>query len=201
MTLQVNFRVSEMGEILKLNYNHIWAVSHFMAKSDIRFYLCGMLVDGENLVATDGHAMGICSMEHNDDFKQQYKNGLIIPSYAINSLVRKLGKPVGIKKNREIDLLKINDKFFVLTNNLDAHEYFSAVDGRYPDYKRVDMPKPTIVPKSVVILDSKYLIKFNKVADGIGKVRPVIYFGEDDKKACYVEISENMHCIVMPLRT
>lgn len=191
-----------MKKILELSYSHVWASSNFIAKKEIRFYLCGIFVDGENIVSTDGRAMCVCKSEIIDDqFKEDFKNGLIIPAYAVDSLVRKIGKPVGLNNDKVVNLYQLDNGYFLLSDELDAHEYFKNVDGRYPDYKRVDIEKPTKAPKSFSIIESIYLIKFNKVSQGINKIRPFIYFGEAETDRAYVDISSDIHCIVMPLRT
>lgn len=189
-----------MNTILELDYKHIWASANFMAQKEVRFYLNGIFVDGENIVSTDGRAMLICNMENNEDFKKEYNNGIIIPEYAINSIIRKLGKPNKLNTINKITLSKFDDGCFLLSDQLNAHEYFRNVEGRFPDYKRVDIPRPTEPPKQFSMLDPKYLIKISKISKGLNIIYPMIYFGEFETQVAYVELSKEIHCLIMPLR-
>lgn len=90
------------------------AVALAMAKKDIRYYLNGVMINENHIVATDGHRMHI--FYHG----QQWDHGETVIPREIVDLALKM-------KSSNIE---ITDK---AVNGIP----FNALDGRFPDYRRV----------------------------------------------------------------
>lgn len=89
-------------------------------KSDIRFYLNGIMVDEKCIVATDGHRMH--AIKHN----QEWEHGqVIIPRAAVELAVKEKTKEVKITPN-QIGSIS-----------------FTKLEGIFPDYMRIIAPGTT----------------------------------------------------------
>lgn len=104
-------------------------VSHAMAKSDVRYYLNGMLFDLEGnklkCVATDGHRLAMYGVDVSHDKPIK----VILPNNSVNLLAKVFAgsDSVSIRMNSQRIQFDSGDVRF--TSNL--------IDGRFPDYNRV----------------------------------------------------------------
>ena len=90
------------------------AVALAMAKKDIRYYLNGLMINENHIVATDGHRMHI--FYHG----QQWEHGeTVIPREMIDLALKM--KAVNVE----------------ITGKTINGIPFNALDGRFPDYRRV----------------------------------------------------------------
>lgn len=121
---------------ITLRIKDIKAVSHAMAKSDIRYYLNGMLIhtNGHDtrLVATDGHRLNIAIVERTMliETPQQF----IIPDTLVNTICK--CKAPRRNKSPEVTLNFADGKVSALLPD-GAESVAKLVDGRYPDYDRI----------------------------------------------------------------
>ena len=152
----------------------IRAMSHLMAKSDVRYYLNGILVEvwpGEvRLVATNGHFMGALRIAgaavrtvDGDGIDCDYAGDpleIIIPDVTIRA----------IKSDRHVDMIALHrdsDGRYSL-RDLNATHAFTPIDGKFPDYRRV-MPKN--VNGECAQYNPDYIGAFAKVAAELGGKR------------------------------
>lgn len=112
----------------------------FMSKEETRYYLNGIyfeLLEGSddiNLVATDGHKLGVLT-EHVDrleGFDGEIK--AIIPAKGLDTMLAMLK---GVKEDWPITLRFSDDGRLVLIDTPDEKGEFKLIDGTYPDYRKV----------------------------------------------------------------
>lgn len=175
---------------IELQYKNLKAAALCKAYRDVRFYLCGVYVGDGFIASTNGHMALLCN---EGDAKGM---DLIIPGEAINSLIKKVGNsPIG-----EITKLHQIDKEFWMLDHSGTMEIFRPVEGKYPDIKRIDIEKPSDIQfKDFPHFDFTYLGIFQKVAKIYKQGRPLVYPTTEHARA-YVEITENVHGLLMPCR-
>ena len=100
---------------LTIDTKKIKAVLLACAKKDIRYYLNGTFVNSKHIVCTDGHRMHV--LAHGQDIGEI--EGFIIPRETIELAI------------------KMKTPNFTITSDSVNNIPFDALDGRYPDYKRV----------------------------------------------------------------
>jgi DNA polymerase-3 subunit beta len=105
-----------------------------MANQDVRYYLNGLLFEGDSsclrVIATDGHRLAVSSIDESP-LKADQKLHLIIPRKAVNELLRLLSeKPEdAVKVQTGDNHIRLETDQFVFISKL--------IEGRFPDYKRV----------------------------------------------------------------
>ncbi len=116
------------------DFQHLLSKTDFsMAQDDARYYLEGMLLAQEAgqliAVATDGHRLAICQVEHGDEKGQDAR--VILPRRAVYELKRVLpqaGEMVSVGIGEKLVCVRLGA--ITLTTKL--------IEGsKYPDYKRV----------------------------------------------------------------
>lgn len=180
----------EFKKSIELKYKNIQAAALCKAKFDVRFYLCGIYVGDGFVASTNGHILLIC--------EEPEANGmdLIIPSEAIDSLIKKVGKNPIFKT---IFLHQVDEEYWLL-QHVESYELFKPVDGKYPDVKRVDLKKPTDIQfKEYPRFNLEYLTIFQKVAKIFNIFSPYIYPTTENDRA-FIEITDNVHGVLMPCR-
>lgn len=107
-----------------------------MAQQDVRYFLNGMLLEVEpdhvRTVATDGHRLAMCTLEHDTGASSRQ---VIVPRKGVLELGRLLGEseePVAVRLGP--NHLRASVSGFDFTTKL--------VDGRFPDYDKV-IPRGT----------------------------------------------------------
>ncbi|MFW1996739.1 hypothetical protein ACG904_17585 [Acinetobacter guillouiae] len=180
----------EFKKTIELQYDNLKATALCKAKNDVRFYLTGIYIGDGFVAATNGHMALICIEPDTVGMD------VIIPGDAIDSLIRKVGNKSKIKTTL---LHQIDDEFWCL-NHGGNFEMFRLIEGKYPDIKRVDIPKPTEIQfKEFPSFNFTYLGIFQKVAKIYKQGYPFIYPTTERDRA-YIEITENVHGILMPCR-
>ncbi|AWW07717.1 MAG: beta clamp protein [Podoviridae sp. ctbh1] len=173
-----------------VKYSHLQAALPFAAKQDVRFYLTGVLVKDGMVAATNGHCALICNSDDVSDME------IIIPRIAIESLIKKLGKN---PMHDVITISQIDKEFWVMDYKNDVFEMFKPIDGRFPDIGRVDISKPSEAPNQFIHWNLDYLHIFMKCAKTLKVLYPK-FFPTAHDKATYVELNEEVHGILMPIR-
>lgn len=173
-------------------YRYLKAALNHVATNDVRFYLCGVCLGDGFIAATNGHHLLMI------DDKDIFGMGLIIPSDAIKSLVRKIGK-----KPRDQELsIEIKDNGFGLMSCSGEYEYFKFIDGKFPDVKRADIPKPSKPIAEWVYLDPRYIMCFQKTMNDLtgGSTLVPLIMPTGKNTAAYIELVDNVHGVLMPRR-
>lgn len=181
----------EFLETIEVKYYDLKAASLCKAKSDVRFYLCGVYLGDGFIASTNGHVGLIIEEENLKGFD------LIIPAETIDSLVKKVGNNPMFKN---VFIHKVDDDFWLLDHN-GSYELFKPIDGKYPDIKKIDIEKPKDIQfKEYPSFDFVYLNLFLKVNKALGlNTSPRIY-PTTESSVAYVELTESAHGLLMPKR-
>lgn len=175
---------------IELKHKNLKAASLCKAKNDVRYYLTGIYVGDGFVASTNGFLALIC------DESDSVGMDLIIPGESIDSLIRKVGNKTRIETTL---LHQIDDEFWCMSH-AGHFEMFRPIEGKYPDIKRVDIPKPTEIQfKFYPKFNLEYLSIFQKVAKVYKQAFPSFYPTTENHSA-YVEITSDVHGILMPCR-
>lgn len=164
----------------------------FAAKKDVRYYLRGVLFEVQNgqarLVATDGQILGVfqlgeCSLPDTQ---------IIIPRERLETIKLKAD---------EVTLRPGDGKTCALVYAGDEYT-FTAIDGRFPDYRRV-IPSGVMSGESaqfsselIVVLDKAY-----KVLNPSSKWN-MPYISHNGLSGALVDLNDdNFLGVIMPLKT
>ena len=132
----------------------IKSVFFAVAVQDVRFYLCGVLLEltksGINATATDGHRLACASMDldHGLDAAQY-----IIPQQTVAALLKMCDGEVTLSLYRNQLQLDAGQRCAVS----------KLIDGRYPDYQRV-IPDQDKHPGRIAVARSGLLEALGRVA-------------------------------------
>jgi len=177
---------------IDFNYDYLRAAVIHAAKQDVRFYLCGVYLGDGYMAATDGHKLIIINDEcfAGCDY--------ILPRDSVDYFIKKNGSKAYGQPVR----LTIMDNGFNLMELNGNYEYFKFIEGKFPDISRVDVPKPD-KPEGHPMFNIEYLAEFlksyriligNKAATGLNILT------RGDNLSAYIELGENSHGILMPMR-
>lgn len=116
-----------------------------MAKNDVRYYLMGILLHGQqqriNFVATDGHRLAKTACDLENLFTQDWE--AILPAEAIAEIKKACDEgpcEIAVRQNMTRFTFDGGDRMLLIKH----------VDGRFPDYPRViprDLPKRVVVDR------------------------------------------------------
>jgi DNA polymerase-3 subunit beta len=159
----------------------------FQAKWDVRYYLNGIYITQDHIVATDGHSMFVSPYESD----RRPEEPLIIavkgkiPPKAFNlellydeeskvGVIRSVGpKPLRIRvvdPRLHAASCDWKDPEPMAVLDKDGHPqnvFFAKVDGRFPDWQRV-VPKGDLVPTERIGLDFTYADRVAKACKELG---------------------------------
>jgi DNA polymerase III sliding clamp (beta) subunit (PCNA family) len=160
------------------------AINSFAAKSDVRYYLNGVLVDasaeGVFLVGTDGHAIAVARIDATPHPARQY----IIAGEVADLIAKNKRKPIAF----DIDAMRFD--------SINAVE----VDGRYPDWRRVIQYKPS---DAIAFFDPKFHARVDAAARMIQRKRgapTMIRPGGNGVGYAQLDADGEVGAWVMPLR-
>ena len=150
-----------------------------MGNELIRIYICGVMVDGRNTVATDGHRAVHCIDEDGEQGEQ-----IIIPRDAVLNFLK------ATKGQKDY---KIEGNFLVAKN---VSMSFEPIEGKYPDYERAFLGYKYDGKVDEISFNPKYLGDIYKV---FGKDPIVFNF---DSASTLVKIHQKKECVMylMPCR-
>lgn len=172
-------------------YKYLRAAVNHTTKNDVRWYLTGVYLGDGYIASTNGHHAIII----NDP--EIYGLGLIIPSDAIKSLIRKVGtKFIG---NVSIE---VKDGGFGLMSCNGYYEYFKFINEKFPDIKKVDVPEPQEPLATWVYINPDYLKLFQKSMHELNgsKIGAPLLKPTGENSVIYVELTDYAHGLLMPLR-
>lgn len=154
-----------------MKIEHLRKASVVMGKNDVRFYLCGVMVDGKNTVAIDGPRGVHCIDENGEEGEQ-----IIIPrDTVLNFLKATKGQTEYIVEGKRLVSGSISMSF-------------EPIDGKYPDYKRVFLGYKYEGTVEEIAFNPKYLADIYKV---FGK-EPVVF--DFDSNSTPVKIHQKKEC-------
>lgn len=169
------------------------AVSRFMAKEDIRYYLNGVKVEVHRavayLVATDGHRFAVARVKGSPAEPWEPCEA-IIPGEDVAAVLKR-----GSAADRKLPV--------ILTVEGDSFEFDACgaitggrpIDGRFPDWRKVI---PAKVSGEVAQFNTEYLMECHRAAADLGsKHSPGI--GHNGNGAALLELRADVLAVVMPL--
>jgi DNA polymerase III sliding clamp (beta) subunit (PCNA family) len=165
-----------------MKVEHLRKASVVMAKNDVRHYLCGVMVDGKNTVATDGYRGVHCADFY--DYENTHEQILIPRDAVLNFL----------KLAKGIEEYEIKDNTLIAG---DISLKFEPMGGVFPDYKRAFLSSKYEAKINEIAFIPEYLADIKKI---FGK-EPVIFNFEGESQV--VRISQrNRECTyyLMPSR-
>ena len=173
------------------------AVSRFAAKSDIRYYLVGVLIEATTtetrLVATDGHTMLI----HRTPAENTHCWTGIVPLDTVQAIL-KHKSPYEKKGNHlPIELSECSGS----EGRIDYAGQtfiFRPVDGKFPDYRRV-------IPKEITgepaCYQPEFLQRVQDAAADLGNGKTAGFgMGYNGNSGAVCHINDDCLAVIMPLR-
>jgi hypothetical protein len=157
----------------------------FQAKRDIRFYLNGIYITRDNIVATDGHTMLVAPYE--SDLRPEEAMIVAIkgkiPAKAYNlELLYDDDSEIGVIRCVEPTPLTMKVKNIITGEFEDSppkpmaimdslghpqNAFFHKIDGKFPDWYRV-MPNGDLVPTERIGIDFSYCDRIAKACRELG---------------------------------
>lgn len=189
---------------IQINAKALKAMTHIMAKRDIRYYLNGVLVEATAtetvLVATDGHKM--LAIRQTAENEVSSKAHLIIPGNIVPMMSSKNKLPKNIPFTIE-EKDGASGIWISPLNNIGAKIEFCAVEGKFPDWRKVcGKAKPNGEQGQ---FNFKYLSDFfNAAKDHTGLSRPFMVLssgGTNAESIISIDGDQDFIGVVMPMRT
>ena len=175
-------------------------------KSDVRFYLNGVLLEVREeratLVATDGHMLLAVPLPSDAIEGERIVGDYILPRTLLDSV-----KPAKIGRTVLPLALEITaspgaqgQTIYTLTLKGATHGIDKPVDGRFPDWRRVI---PETASGEVAQFDARLVARFGDVYDALGGSKkycaPVIHYNGGDA-ALVSNLGHGALGVIMPLR-
>ena len=191
---------------ININPEIIKALLTTAAKSDVRYYLQGVLLevrqDHATLVATDGHLLLAVPLQSDAIEGERIVGDYIIPRTLLESV-----KPAKIGRTVLPLALEITaspgaqgQTVYTLTLKGATHGIDKPVDGRFPDWRRV---MPETASGEPVQFDARLVSRFGDVYDALGGSKkfcaPVIHYNGTDA-ALVSNLGHGALGVIMPLR-
>lgn len=159
---------------------------HMQAKGDVRYHLNGIMIDVENIVSTDGHAM-FCA-PHKSDVRPEEPiiisiKGKIPPRAHSLELLYDEENEVGIIRCVEPTPLTMkvrnlttgkgepNPPKPLAVMDKQGHQqmvFFHKIDGRFPDYKKV-IPSGDLIPTDAYGVNCEIMARVAKALKDMGQ--------------------------------
>jgi len=169
------------------------ALSATPKKADIRFYLNGILIKQDTIVASDGQRLCYISDCNNEIPDDQ----IILPVDSIKSLLKKIGAK---RENALVDIVLINKQYQLQC--IDQIEVFTPIDHVYPDFGKLI----TKIKEHNINDNIHHQFNWQYVGDAEKDINK--YMGSDSFKyfrvlpdAGYFRPEDNIIYIIMPMRS
>ena len=172
---------------MKLKFNALKAALLYVAKKDVRFYLEGVHVTKDVIAATNGHIL--FQYDNSGVVQDDYSLHLdvIIPELALQVFIAKVEAKL---KTAKVDFRNVDVEIEPVASEsklhggyklvyFDIEEKFTAIDGKYPNTKRVVPPLGAEVETKEISLDMGYMATIFKTTKLLTKVKtadPVMHF-------------------------
>lgn len=148
---------------IELPVRYLQAIALFAARRDVRYYLNGVAINNEHLVATNGHHCGAIPLT-TDMCEDIMDVNIIIPLETINTFLKGISTADKKKYNCEIG---IGIEGLVTLNFRDTSITTKGIDGRYPDWQRVVVEVEEPVPHGG--FNWEYMVLFQKACNILTK--------------------------------
>ena len=135
-----------MKTLLTFPTRYLFAANVCAAKKDVRYYLNGVLVTNNEMVATDGHRLLMIPFADDDKVTLETEEDLaiIIPVDAIKVLYSQLAPKERRESETRLRLAEVSGEYCLEANGKMA--IFQPIDGRFPSWQaivpKIDIPEP-----------------------------------------------------------
>ena len=159
----IDFYCPEETKKIKVNHDFCTQLKNLAplcSNDDLRPVLSGVLFDGSdgcNIVASDGHVLGVKKIS-----SENYDISFIIPQYIAPFF----------PECEEFEYFKKSDTDYIKVCSNGLELLFSCIDGRYPNWRSVIPDKS----KNNVVFDRKQLKDFLDVSKSLKYLMAVFYF-------------------------
>lgn len=109
---------------MQINVKYLRAMLLFVAKNDVRYYLNGVAIQGNRMIATDGNRILVCRLPEDSGLQ------VIIPTREIKVALMLVEKVFN----------EFDETIEITTDHIGKVSY-KPIEGKYPDFKRL-IPKP-----------------------------------------------------------
>lgn len=183
---------------IHISRNKLKAAALFSATKDVRYYLCGVLIESTpmqtRVCATDGHALFCAKDDAKDDNAGTFTG--IVPNDTIKQILAWKAP------------YKTEVSVIFTTNDDPAGEHraewagntavFKLLDGKFPEYARV---VPTGVSGEAAYFNPELLMKCKKAAEALGTSSEGFYaFKQGGEGPAIAVFSTESFAVVMPMR-
>jgi len=182
---------------IHISRNKLKAAAYFSAAKDVRYYLCGVLIESTpmqtRICATDGHALFCAKDDAKDDNAGMFTG--IVPNDTIKQILAWKAP--------------YKDAAVVITTTDDpAGEHraewcgntavFKLIDAKFPDYARV---VPAEVSGDASHFNPELLMKCKKAAEVLGTNNKSFYaFKQGGDNSAIAVFSTEAFAVIMPMR-
>jgi hypothetical protein len=176
--------------MIEINYKGFMAVAEFRAKQGVRYYLQGVHIDGNYLVAMDGSAMGVYELPFEN------KNPTVTLTGKCTTLL-----VAWLKRNKKVlqNLVSIE---FNESNTCTAipgdHFTLDFEDCTYPDWRRV---MPDGIPEASGVgadYNVDLLVKVQKAVIHLGSKTGAFHIRHNGTQGALVTYGHNFKAKLMP---
>lgn len=183
---------------ITIDRNALKAVSRFAAVKDIRYYLQGVLIESNplqtRLAATDGSTLAVHRADAKGDNEGSWTG--ILPLDAVTTLLKM--KPSHKTLKDAPITLTIEESGetgeYIRATWLEQSIITRAVDGTFPDYRRVI---PSTLDGQPCWINPDYL---TRIVDAAKDVGAGFTFGFGGNSCSMANIGQDMVAVVMPMR-
>lgn len=154
------------------------AMLPFVDKHDIRYFLHGIKITGDKMMATDGRRLTICRLPTDTGLD------LIIPIQAVE---------FALKLNEDLDSIEVTP------TNI-GRVMYTPIDGKYPDVWKVIPADIESMKSQYVSFNPKYMGDYHKLIKAIkGCSGEVTIRQSDELSTIIVDVGlEDFFCLLMP---
>jgi DNA polymerase-3 subunit beta len=183
--------------IIHISRNKLKAAAYFSAVKDIRFYLCGILIESTPLqtrvVATDGHALFCTKDDAKGDNEGTFTG--IVPNDTIKQI---LAWKAPYKGAADLPVVITTAETEQRAEWCGNTAVFKLLDGKFPEYARV---VPADVSGEASHFNPELLIRCKKAAEALGTSSKGFYALKQGGDGSAIAVfSTESFAVVMPMR-
>ena len=141
-------------ETIMIDADYLRVMLLFAGYGDFRNYLNGVAIQGQYMIATNGHILAACKLEKNSGIDA------IIPTMEIST---------ALAFNKKKHLRKNVTETIELTASRIGNINYVPIEGKFPDWRRVIPKEVRLSKEGKMTFNSKYLSILNKVCKLTGK--------------------------------
>ena len=162
-----------------------------MGKKDVRYYLNGIHINRDHIVATDGSRLAMFNTPVPNGGIQDDVKPAIVPPFKVPGSIGKVRINV---EGERVTIEKYNKKLAMVST-----EVYQAIDGRYPDYKRVVPESGSKYSSHFIDFDPSLIADIQKVVKGEQIIR-LENNGEDAGMFALFGTMPDLTVVIMPGR-